>query len=41
MKTRVINKKTRRQKELEKMLLVKNVKIGKVWRNNNDSKSVK
>lgn len=41
MKNRVIDKKTKRQKELEKMLLVKNVKVRKIWRNKNDSKSVK
>ena len=35
MKSRVIktvNKKTAKQKELEKMLLVKNVRVGKTWR---------
>ena len=31
MKNRVI-KKTAKQKELEKMLLVKNVRVGKTWR---------
>ncbi len=39
MKNRVI-KKTAKQKQLEKLLLVKNVKVGKIWRNNNDGKSV-
>ena len=43
MKNRVIetvNKKTAKQKQLEKLLLVKNVRVGKIWRNNNDGKSV-
>ena len=44
MKNRVkqtVNKKTAKQKELEKMLMVKNVKIGKVWRNKNVGKNNK
>ena len=41
MKTRVINKKTDRQKQLEKMLSVKNVRTGKVWRKRYDSKNTK
>ena len=32
MENRVINKKTDRQKQLEKMLSVKNVRVGKVYR---------
>jgi len=32
MKNRVVNKKTDRQKQLEKMLSVKNVRVGKVYR---------
>ena len=41
MKTRVFNKKTDRQKQLEKMLSVKNVKTGKVWRKKYVSKGNK
>lgn len=41
MKTRVSNKKTDRQKQLEKMLSVKNVRTGKVWRKRYGSKNTK
>ena len=41
MKTRVSNKKTDRQKQLEKMLSVTNVKTGKVWRKKYVSKTTK
>jgi len=41
MENRVINKKTDRQKQLEKMLSVKNVKTGKVWRKKYVSKNNK
>ena len=40
MENRVI-KKTAKQKQLEKMLLVKNVRVGKTWRNKNDGKNNK
>jgi len=41
MKNRVINKKTDRQKQLEKMLSVTNVKTGKVWRKKYVGKNTK
>ena len=41
MKIKVYDKKTDRQKKLEKMLSVKNVKTGKVWRKRYVSKNNK
>ena len=41
MKNRVVNKKTDRQKQLEKMLSVKNVRVGKTWRKKYVGKNTK